>query len=233
MSPQAWITSLILIIMFLLLLKTKLPAWLIFMGTLAVMMTLRLAPEEDLLKGFANPGVITVGVLFVVAAGMYSTGAITLIADRLIGLPKTLREAQMKIFPPVAVGSAFLNNTPLVAMMIPVIRDITRMAQLAGTYLFIPLSFSSILGGAMTLIGTSTNLIIAGLVLNQGFGELNIFAPTPVGLPTAIIGLAFLMIFGKRLLPAPKESGSADIPRRIYKAEFVVKENAPMIGKTA
>jgi hypothetical protein len=91
MSPQAWITSLILIIMFLLLLKTKLPAWLIFMGTLAVMMTLRLAPEEDLLKGFANPGVITVGVLFVVAAGMYSIGAITLIADRLIGLPKTLR----------------------------------------------------------------------------------------------------------------------------------------------
>ncbi len=126
MTFQAWIMLAILIVMFGLLIWNKLPAWIVFVGTIAVCMTLNLAPEEDLLKGFANSGVVTVGVLFLVAAGMYSTGAITLIADRLIGLPKTLTVAQLKIQPPVAVGSAFLNNTPLVAMMVPVVLEAAR-----------------------------------------------------------------------------------------------------------
>ena len=232
MSIQAWITLAILIGMFVLLLWDKLPTWLVFMGTLAVMMTLRLAPEEELLKGFSNSGVITVGVLFVVAAGMYSTGAITLIADKLIGLPKTLKEAQLKILPPVAGGSAFLNNTPLVAMMVPVVRDISRMAQLPGTYLYIPLSFASILGGAMTLIGTSTNLIIAGLAANAGMGTLNIFTPTLVGLPAAIVGIIFIMAASKKLLPAPQASEDDSEEHRLFRAEFVIKEGSPLIGKT-
>jgi len=232
MSLQAWITLAILIVMFLLLLRGKLPTWLVFMGTLAVMMTLRLAPEEELLKGFANSGVITVGVLFIVAAGMYSTGAITLIADKLIGLPKTLKEAQLKILPPVAGGSAFLNNTPLVAMMVPVVRDISRMAQIPGTYLYIPLSFASILGGAMTLIGTSTNLIIAGLVADQGMGTLNIFTPTLVGLPAAVVGIIFIMAVSKKMLPAPQESDEDEEAQRLFRAEFVIRRGSPLIGKT-
>jgi Na+/H+ antiporter NhaD/arsenite permease-like protein len=126
-----------------------------------VTMTLRLAPEGDLLISFANPGVAIVGVLFTVAAGMYSTGAITIVADKLIGLPETLNMANIKTLPPVATASAFLNNTPLVAMMIPVVKDISQTARLAVTKLLIPLSFATILGGAATLIGTSSNLIIA------------------------------------------------------------------------
>ena len=91
----------ILIVMFGLLVWSKLPAWIVFVGTLTVTMTLRLASPGELLEGFANPGVATVAVLFPVAAGMYSTGAITLIADRLIGLPKTLDMANLKICAPV------------------------------------------------------------------------------------------------------------------------------------
>lgn len=240
MSFQAWTMLAILAIMFALLIWNKLPAWLVFVGTLAVSMTLRLAPEEDLLKGFANTGVATVGVLFVVAAGMYSTGAITLIADRLIGLPKTLSSAHMKILPPVAIGSAFLNNTPLVAMMVPVIRDITQAARLAGSKIYIPLSFASILGGAATLIGTSTNLIIAGLVADaiaggalQDMDPVSIFDPTLIGLPAAIVGIAFLMTVGTRLLPQPPEQAAKVAERRLYRAEFLVLPDSPMIGKTA
>jgi len=239
MPIEAWITLVILGVMFVLLIQGKLPAWLIFMGTLAVLMTLKLAPEDALLKGFSNSGVITVGVLFVVAAGMYSTGAITLVADKLIGLPKTLRKAQLKILPPVAIGSAFLNNTPLVAMMVPVIRDLTRVAGLPGTYLYMPLSFSSILGGASTLIGTSTNLIIAGLVLEQisrgganGLRSINIFDPTLVGLPAAIVGIAFMIFVGKRLLPAPQAKSQTEEIKRLYKAEFIVQTGTSLVGKS-
>lgn len=240
MSLQGWIMLVILIVMFGLLIWNKLPTWLVFVGTLAVAMTLRLAPEDELLKGFANSGVATVGVLFIVAAGMYSTGAITLIADRMIGLPKTLSSAQLKILPPVAVGSAFLNNTPLVAMMVPVIRDITQGARLAASKLYIPLSFASILGGAATLIGTSTNLIIAGLVAEaiaagtlQGMTAISIFDPTLIGLPAAIVGLAFLMVVGTRLLPQPPERPAAAAQKRLYRAEFMVLPDSPFVGKTA
>jgi Na+/H+ antiporter NhaD/arsenite permease-like protein len=117
------------------------------------------------LKGFSNPGMLTVGALLMVAAGMCRTGAITLITEKLIGCPKSLLAAQAKMLPPVAVGGAFLNNTPLVAMFIPVIRDLAKICRLPAPRLYIPLSFTSILGGTCTLIGTSTNLIVAGMVI--------------------------------------------------------------------
>jgi di/tricarboxylate transporter len=240
MSSQAWITLAILIVMFALLVWNKLPVWIVFMGTLTVMMTLELAPAANLLAGFGNTAVATVGALFVVAAGMYSTGAISLVSAQLIGLPKSLRSAQLKIFPPVAIGSAFLNNTPLVAMMIPVIQDLTRIAGLAGSLLFMPLSFVSLLGGASTLIGTSTNLIIAGLVSQAiasgstvpGLQQISLFTPTPVGAPAAILGIAFLIFFGARLLPKAKTQAEEGAPKRLYKAEFQVSDESALVGKS-
>jgi Na+/H+ antiporter NhaD/arsenite permease-like protein len=92
------------------------------------------------LAGFSNPGVLTIGALFMVAAGMYSTGAISLLSEKIIGRPKSVLGAQAKILPPIAIGSAFLNNTPLVAMMIPVIRDLCRATGLSKAKLYIPLS---------------------------------------------------------------------------------------------
>jgi di/tricarboxylate transporter len=239
MSNDAWIMLGILLGMFALLIWNKIPTWLIFMGTLTLSMTLGLAPAQDLLNGFANTGMHTVAALFPVAAGMYATGAITLLSNRFIGLPKTLRAAQSKILPPTAIGSAFLNNTPLVAMMVPVIRDITRMTGLAASKLFIPLSFSSILGGASTLIGTSTNLIIAGLVADyiasgelSGMDPIGIFDPTLIGLPAAIVGIVFIMLIGTRLLPKPKERAIKAEEKRLYAAEFIVEKGSPLVGTT-
>jgi di/tricarboxylate transporter len=239
MTFESWLMLIILIVMFGLLIWNKLPAWLVFMGTLTVCMTLNLAPIDGLLKGFSNSGVATVGVLFVIAAGMYSTGAITIIADKLIGLPETLRSAQLRIQPPVAVGSAFLNNTPLVAMMIPVVRDISQTARLAASRILMPLSFASILGGASTLIGTSTNLIIAGLVADalaagtlENMDPISIFTPTPVGLPAAVVGIAFVIIFGARWLRRPHDEDVEDVGKRLYRAEFIVEDRPALVGKT-
>jgi di/tricarboxylate transporter len=229
----------ILAVMFGLLIWGKLPAWLVFMGTLTAAMTLKLASAESLLTGFSNTGVLTVAALFPVAAGMYATGAISLLSQRMIGLPTSVMAAQLRILPPVALGSAFLNNTPLVAMMIPVLRDLARNTGLAASKLFMGLSFASILGGTMTLIGTSVNLIIAGLVTDAmasgrltGMKPLTIFEPIWVGLPATVAGLLFMVFIGTRLLPGDKREGSMDADQRLFRVELRVQSQANLDGKT-
>src|SRR5215813_7552045 len=140
LAPAAWITLVLLITMFALLVWDKFPIWLVFIGALTVAMTLRLAPAAALLKGYSNSGVVTVAALYPVAAGMYATGAISLLSERLIGLPKSITVAQIKILVPVSIASAFLYNTPLVAMMIPAVRDVSRRTGLPQSKLLMGLS---------------------------------------------------------------------------------------------
>ncbi len=241
MTLNAYLTLAILVVTFGLLIKTKLPAAAVFMGALAAAITLNLAPTDELLKGFSNQGMLTVAVLYMVAAGMYATGAITILMNKLIGLPRSILQAQIKILPPIAVGSAFLNNTPLVAMMIPVVRDLTQSARLPAKHLYMPLSFASILGGVCTVIGTSTNLVIAGLVADAltepsanlpAMRPLNMFDPAWVGIPAAVIGIGFMVCFGRFLLPRETREQTESAPRRMYKAEFEVEPDSQLIGKT-
>ena len=137
MTFEIWLMVAILGTTFGLLIFTRVPPAAVFLGALTLTITFGLAPLEASLKGFSNPGVLTIGALFMVAAGMYSTGAIIMISDKLIGRPGSLLAAQSRILPPVAFGSAFLNNTPLVAMMIPVVRDLSKSCKLPATRLYI------------------------------------------------------------------------------------------------
>jgi len=241
MSVDQYITIAILALTFAFLIKGKISPVAIFVGALTLTITFRLAPLNESLKGFSNPGMLTVGALLMVAAGMYRTGAITLISEKLIGRPRSVLAAQAKILPPVAVGSAFLNNTPLVAMFIPVIRDLAKISRLPAPRLYIPLSFASILGGTCTLIGTSTNLVVAGLVIDllarndpstPPLRQIGMFDLTWIGLPAAIAGIAFMMLTSRFLLPETKESDSKAEITRLYGAEFRVTANSPLIGRT-
>jgi di/tricarboxylate transporter len=227
--------------MFGLLIGTKLPPAGVFVGALTVALTFDLAPAGELLKGFSNQGVLTVGALYMVAAGMYSTGAVTLIGEKLIGQPKSVVGAQVKILPPVAIGSAFLNNTPLVAMFIPVLRDLARTCRLPTSRLYIPLSFASILGGTCTLIGTSTNLVVAGMVMDmlkrggQGMPvmrEIGMFDLSWVGLPLAVAGIVFMIATSKWLLPDRDGPGRDRVSTRRYGAEFDLPEKSALAGRT-
>jgi di/tricarboxylate transporter len=239
MTLDAYLTLATLILTFALLIKTRLPPAAIFLGALALAITFQLAPTQECLKGFSNQGMLTVAVLFIVAAGMYATGAINLITDKIIGLPRRLMTAQIKILTPVAVGSAFLNNTPLVAMVIPVIRDLARTCRLPAKQLYIPMSFASILGGACTLIGTSTNLVIGGLVMDAiahgddvpGLREIRMFDPALVAVPAAVLGLVLIVILGRFLLPKDTEGTQEQVGQRMYSAEFKVKEGGRLVGK--
>jgi di/tricarboxylate transporter len=239
MTVHAWIMVAILAGLFALLAWDRFPSWLVFMGTLTACMTFQLAPPDALLKGFGNVGVVTVAALFPVAAGMYSTGAITLVSRHVIGQPKTLGVAQLRILPPITIGSGFLNNTPLVAMMIPIIRDLARTTGLAPSKLLMGISFASILGGTITLIGTSVNLIVAGLTSNaialgqlHGMKPLHLFAPIWVGLPVAVAGVLFMMVIGTRLLPGEREHEAAPGVRRWYRVELRIEAKADLDGKT-
>jgi len=234
---DAYLTLAVIVMTFLLLVRTTIPAAAIFFGALAAAMTLRLAPPADLLKGFSNQGTLTVGVLYIVAAGMYATGAINLIMERLIGKPRSLLGAQFKMLPPIAIASAFLNNTPLVAMMIPVIRDISRTYRLTARHLLIPLSFTSILGGICTLIGTSSNLIIAGLVAaaiadNTGpdLQPIRMFDTAWVGVPAVLIGVPFMIMAGRFLLPGVSQKLSERPLLRRYRAEFRIDRQTCLDG---
>lgn len=231
MTIAAWITLALLTAMFVVLVWNRFPIWLVFISTITIAMTLQLAPPADLLKGYSNTGVITVAALYPVAAGMYATGAISLLSERVIGLPKSITAAQLKIFVPVGATSAFLYNTPLVAMMIPAIRDLTRRTGLAGSKLFMGLSYTAMLGGTVTLIGTALNLIIAGMVLDAvGRGELSgmrpigLFDPAWIAVPAAIAGLTYMMLIGSRLLK-DKTRTRAGVEKRTYRSEFRIEDS--------
>ena len=241
MTVDQYITIAILALTFALLIKSKIPPVAVFVGALTLTITFRLAPLGESLKGFSNPGMLTVGALLMVAAGMYRTGAITLITEKLIGLPKSLLAAQIKILPPVAVGSAFLNNTPLVAMFIPVIRDLAKISRLPAPRLYIPLSFASILGGTCTLIGSSTNLVVAGMVIDflakgdpnaAPLRQIAMFDLAWIGVPAVVVGIVFMMLTSRFLLPGTKEADSKADIMRIFGAEFKVVADAPIIGKS-
>ena len=239
MPFQAWLTLALLVVMFAVLAWGKFPTWLVFIATLTAMMTLKLAAPAALVKGFSNIGVLTVAALFPVAAGMYSTGAISLLSHRLIGQPKSATSANLKILPPVAIGSAFINNTPMVAMMIPVVRDLKRQTGLAAPSLFMGLSFASILGGKMSLIGGAVNLILAGMVIDAiasgqlgGMQAVGMFDLAWLGVPATIVGLLYLIFIAPRLLREAKSGDTADQARREYLSEFRVQSQSSLDGKT-
>ncbi len=189
--------------------------------------------SSDGLSGFSNSGMLTVGVLFVVVAGLRETGGIDFIASRLLGKPRSERGAILRVMGPVWGMSTFLNNTPVVAMMIPAVQDWSRKLNLAPSKLMIPLSYSAILGGTCSLIGTSTNLVVAGMIIaSTDLRPLHMFDITWVGLPTAIVAALFLIFVGPRLLPGRKASTNLMVDPKEYSLELIVPEGSSMAGKT-
>lgn len=188
---------------------------------------------EEGFAGFSNTGMLTVGALFVVVAGLKETGGIDWLALRLLGRPRSVRRAIFRVMVPVGGMSVFLNNTPVVAMMIPAVQDWAKKLGVSPSRLLMPLSFAAILGGTCSLIGTSTNLVVAGLVLAQtDMAPLRMFDITWVGLPTAVICGAFLVVCGPWLLPERRAGKAALADTREYTLELTVPAGSPLAGRT-
>ena len=189
-----------------------------------------LTPRETF-SGFSNPAVAMVGVLFMLSAAVRETGALDLTVGRLLAPARSVRQGIIRITGPVAALSGFLNNSPIVAMMTPSVIDWARRNRLSASHFLIPLSYASILGSTMTLIGTSTNLIVDGLVRDSGMTPLGFFELFPVGLPIALSGLLYLVFIAPRLLPdRPLPSDTLGDRRREYVTTMVVKEGCDLVG---
>ena len=233
MGPDAWFALLVVASVLGMLIFTRVGADIVFMGGLTLLLVTGVLSPGDALAGFANPGMITVAALYVVVAGLQETGGVQWIGQRLLGRPKTLTGAQLRIMMPVAVLSAFLNNTPVVAMLIPAVSDWSKRYELAVSKLMIPLSYAAILGGTLTLIGTSTNLVVNGLLITAtGLPTLHMFELAWVGLPTLLVGIGFIVLFSRRLLPDRQTATSLFSNPREYTLELLVADSSPLAGKT-
>jgi di/tricarboxylate transporter len=233
MEVQGWITLLVVVLAFLVLASTRVGTDFVMMGALTVLLTLGILKPADAVAGFANEGAITVGALFIVAAGIRETGAMTFLAKWMLGRPRSVTEAQRRMMLPVASAGAFMYHTPLVAMTLPVVDDWIKKNRLPASKLMIPLIYATILGGLCTLIGTSTNLVVNGLVVEQAkLPALGLFDITWVGVPCAVAGLAYIIVFSRWLLPDRRPAICACDDPREYIAEMLVQPASPLIGKT-
>jgi di/tricarboxylate transporter len=181
--------------------------------------------------GMGNSGLITIGVLYVVVTGLVQTGAMELVSAPVIGQPKTARSALLRLLTPVTVLSAFLNNTPVVAMFMPIIEDICKRSRISPAKLYMPMAFAATFGGVCTLVGTSTNLIVQGLLLENGHPGMNMFDLAWVGLPCAVAGVIYFLIFGQWLIPDRRPVLTTHDDPREYTAELMVLADGPLVGK--
>lgn len=243
MGWEAWLTAVLLVGMLCTLISGRVGADIVLMGVLTALLLFGVLEPAQALRGFANEGVITIALLYVVTAGLKETGAMTMLTSALLGRPRSELAAQARIIGPVAGLSAFVNNTPIVAMFLPVLSGMSRRYNLAPSRLFMPLSFAAILGGLCTLIGTSTNLVVNSLILSEldrdpttaqavGMERFGMFTLAPVGLPIALAGLAYILLMGRRLLPAGARSDGPETDAREYTVAMRVEKGAPIVGRT-
>ncbi|MDG2095823.1 MAG: SLC13 family permease [Phycisphaerales bacterium] len=217
------------------------------LGGLIILMVAGVMDFTQAVSGFASTAVLMIGGLFVIAAGLEETGALSLFSDRLLGRPKTIEQAQMRLLPPIALCSGFINNTPIVAMCIPVVRDWARRQRLSESHLLMPLSFAAILGGKLTLIGTASNVVVMeeftswlntdhAWLKEVGFESLppwlEFFGIGAIGLPAAIVCIIAMVFLTKRVLPVRKPVDIDNIDVREYQVELIVQASSPIVGQT-
>lgn len=214
-----------------------LPVDLIAIIVTVALMILGLVTPDEGISGFGNPATITVLAMFILSAGISKTGVIQVMRDWLIRWGGNNLNRQIFTLG-ILVGpiSAFINNTAIVAIFLPIIEDWCKQQKISASKLLMPLSYISILGGIMTTIGTSTNILASGLSAQLGYGEFSIFQFSKVGILVFLIGLIYLATIAPRLLPDRKlPSGdrvSEDYGLRDYVSEVVITPRSSLVGQT-
>jgi di/tricarboxylate transporter len=233
MTLSAYIAIVVVVLMIIALLKEVMRPGLVLFTAVVIFMVTGIISSDEALSGFSNKGMITVGILFLVSEGFKQTGALTKLAAVL--LPKKrapIPRLILRLTLPIAGISAFLNNTPMVIIFAPMIKKWAEKLSLPSQKFLIPLSYATIFGGTCTLIGTSTNLVVHGMMLDRGLDGFGFFELAKVGIFITIIGFIYLNVFSNRLLPGeviPRHSFPNDI--REYYFDVILQEGSSLIGK--
>ena len=242
MGWEAWLTLAVVVLMLWALSRNSAGPDVVLMGGALLLVSFslvspRFPPVRELASAFGNEGVMTVAVLYVVAAALTETGGMAVVTERLLGRPADAARAQLRLGATVVAISAFLNNTPVVAMFIPVVNDWCKKIGVSPSRLLMPLSYAAILGGMCTLLGTSTNLVVHALMVDARKADpsmplLRMFTLLPVGAVCAVAGVAFIVATSRWLLPerTPFRTDVAD-PRQ-YTVEMQVDRESAVEGLT-
>ncbi len=174
------------------------------MGATVLLLLLGIISPGQAFAGFGNPAPMTVAALYILARAVEKTGLMQPLLHGILRSGGSQRSTLARLLLPSAAGSAFLNNTPIVAMLMPVLSDWAERHQQSPSRYLMPLSFAVILAGVVTAIGTSTNLVVSGLLEQEGLAPMGMFEITPVGLPVAVAGLALLLVITPWLLAERK-----------------------------
>ena len=234
MSGQAWFTLAVVLAVIALLVSERFSPPLVLLGAITLLLAAGVVDADEALSGFSNPAPFTVAALYVLAAAAEKTRVLDRVTERMLeaGRPDG-RGGQLRILAPTAAASAFLNNTPIVAMVAPSVAAWARRTGRSPSRYLLPVSFAAILGGVVTLVGTSTNLVVSGLLQDSGRSPIGLFELTWVGLPVAVVGLVFLAFGAPSLLPtrrAPSERYDEDA--REFTVEALVERASPLAGLT-
>jgi di/tricarboxylate transporter len=232
MSFALIVTLLVLVGLIAALAIEKWPAELVMLAALLVLVCNGIVTLEDALKGFSNAAMVTIAALFVVGAGLQATGAIEFLSRSLLGRPKP-GTTLLRLITPVAGMSSFMNNTPVVAFFLPIFVHVARKMRTSPSKLLIPLSYAAVLGGTCTLIGTSTNFVIDGILRAEKLPGLGMWELSWIGIPVAIVGLTYLATLGQRLLPGHKDLLEyAEANPREYTLELVAQADCALVSKS-
>jgi len=212
--------------------QEKYAAETIMLTALLILVCCQIIPMKEAITGFSHETIFTIAGLLVVGTGLQMTGAIEVISRAMLGQPKP-GTTLLRLIAPVSFLSAFMNNTPLVAFFLPIFVHVAKKLKVSPSKLLIPLSYASVMGGACTLIGTSTNLVIDSKLKDAGLGGMGMWELAWIGIPVTIVGLTYLVTLGYRWLPSRTDILEyAETHPREYTVELIVRPDCSLIGST-
>ena len=207
----------------------------IAMSAVAVLLVLGILPARDVIGVFANEAPITVAAMFVLSAALERTGVVAAAGALVLRYAgRSPQAAMLAVTVGAAVVSAFMNNTPVVVILTPIVVMLAHAVGRSPSKYLIPLSYATVLGGGCTLLGTSTNIVASGAAVQHGLEPFGLFEITPLGVPVTLLGIGYLMLVGLRLLPDRQafSSLSASTSQRQFLTEVLIPLGSPLVGQT-